>query len=298
MSTQEAKPLDPSEIERIREIDDSFALPPLGLLKGRTAIVTGCSSGLGAATTRTFLEQGATVVGCHYSPADAQIYKADAIGEVESAARDYAGSFLHIDADIADEGTPKTLVDLALSGGRQIDVLCNLAGIANFTEFTDLTREKYERTLATNLTGPVFLTKEVVERMQQNPLNPLGSRGSIINMSSVTGTQIGEDGVLDYGLTKAAMHGFTLQLAADLWQYRIRTNTVAPGSIVTPINYRDFGDEQRRAAIERRTPLGRWGFPREIANTILFLASDMSSFLNGAFIIADGGLTTTFKLEE
>ena len=156
-------------------------------------------------------------------------------------------------------------------------------------------RRDYDRTLNVNLTGHVFLTKEAVKIMKKNQPSR-GSRGSIINMSSVAGGIIGEDGVLPYGITKGALHAFTLELAIELGKYGIRANSIAPGSIITPINYRDLGDKTRKEGIEYRTPLGRWGYAQEIANVSLFLASDLSSFVTGSMIPVDGGLVSTFRL--
>ncbi len=296
MSGKEPKPLTESEIQKLVQEDSEFAVPNLGqILEGKTAIITGCSSGLGAATTKTFLTAGANVVGCYYSKADAKVYKENAIGDVKRFAEKYAGRFIAFNLDIADKETPKTLVEAAISNYGRITTLCNIAGIADFADFENMSREQYDRTLKTNLTGHVFLAKDAIGHMKENPIVN-GSRGSIINFSSVAGLKIGEEGVLPYAITKGAMHSFTLELAIELGKYKIRANSVVPGSITTPINYRDLGDPARKEGIEKRTALGRWGYPQEIANVNLFLASDLSSYITGESILVDGGLTSTFKL--
>ncbi len=294
--TTEPTPLTEADIEKLAREDASYILPNVSsILEGKTAIITGCSSGLGAATTKTFLRAGANVVGCYYSPADGQIYKADAIDSVLKFAADYEGKFIAHNLDIANENTPKRLVESAMDNYKNLTTLCNFAGIAQFFDFENMDRATYNRTLAVNLHGPVFLAKEAMSEMKRNPVVH-GSRGSIVNMSSVAGGIIGENGVLPYGITKGGMHAFTLELAVELGPHKIRANSIAPGSIVTPINYRDLGDQQRKEGIEYRTPLGRWGYAQEIANVALFLASDWSSFINGALIPVDGGLVSTFKL--
>jgi|SRR3989344_859772 len=290
------KPLSESQIERLAQENENYTLPELGpILHGKTAIITGCSSGLGAATVRSFLKAGANVVGCYYSPADGQIYKADAIDNVLKFAADYEGKFIAHNLDIAHENTPKQLVESAMDHYKNLTTLCNFAGIAQFFDFENMDRAAYDRTLAVNLSGPVFLTKKAIPEMKRNPV-VRGSRGSIVNMSSVAGGIIGENGVLPYAITKGGIHAFTLELAVELGPHKIRANSIAPGSIVTPINYRDLGDQQRKEGIEYRTPLGRWGYAQEIANVALFLASDLSSFVNGALIPVDGGLVSTFRL--
>ena len=286
-----------SEIESLSRANASFFIRDLNhVLEGKTAIITGCSSGIGASTVKTFLSAGANVVGCYHRGSDSKIYKANAIDDVlDFAEAHYPRKFEAYDLDIADEKTPKILVESAMDSYGGITTLCNFAGIAQFFDFENMKIEDYRRTMDVNLNGHVFLTKGAVGQMRKNP-PILGSRGSIVNMSSVAGGIIGKDGVLPYGITKGALRAFTLELAIEVGKYGIRANSIAPGSIVTPINYRDLGDKARKEGIEYRTPLGRWGHAQEIANAALFLASDLSSFITGAMIPIDGGLVSTFRL--
>jgi len=190
------------------------------------------------------------------------------------------------------------LVKYALEKFGTIDILCNFAGIAYFTNFENVSREDYQRTLDVNLTGHFFLTQRVVHEMKKNSLNnEYASRGSIINMTSVTGCHVGEDNVSAYAITKAGLSALTKSLATELGPYKIRVNSISPGSIVTPINFRDYKNKERRRKIEERTSLGRWGFPQEIANWALIFASELSSYVTGAEIVVDGGTTSKFQLE-
>lgn len=287
-------------IQEVEKIDNRFKVNVGNLLEGKVAVITGCSSGIGAATTKVFLEAGAKVFGCYYSQADERLYP-NAINDMRKFSEEngYQKNFMALDLDIADiEGTPRKLVEGAVDNFGRIDILCNFAGIAYFNKFEEMTREKYKRTMDVNLNGHVFLTQMVVEEMKKNELEYEGSsKGSIINMSSMTGPYMGEDGVVDYGITKAALLGFTNELVTELGPYKIRVNSIHPGSILTPIQIRDYKDENRRRKIENRTAIKRWGFPREVANVALFLASDLSSYVTGTEIRIDGGMTKIFQLE-
>src|SRR3989338_6773970 len=168
----------------------------------------------------------------------------------------------------------------------------------HFNNFENVSREDYDKTLEVNLKGHFFLSQKVAEIMKKNPLkNKYSSRGSIINMTSVTGCHVGEDGVSSYAITKAGLSALTKSLATELGHYKIRVNSISPGSIVTPINFRDYRNKERRRKIEERTSLGRWGFPQEIANWALIFASELSSYVTGAEIVVDGGTTSKFQLE-
>ena len=292
------KTLHERDIKEAEKINARFKVPVGNLLEGKVAVVTGCSSGIGAATAKVFLDAGAQVVGCYSSKADRRLYTR-AIHDVFEFVTDneYESKFIALDLDIADKKTPKCLVERALKHFESIHILCNFAGVAYFSKFEDMTLEKYQRTLGVNLNGHVFLTQKVVEVMKQNSLQHEGSsRGSIINMASMTGPHMGEDGLVDYGITKAAMTGFMRELVTELGPYNIRANCISPGYVLTPIQIRDYKDVTRRKKVIERTALPRWGFPNEIANVALFLASDLSSFVTGADILVDGGIVTKFQL--
>lgn len=133
--------------------------------------------------------------------------------------------------------------------------------------------------------------------MKKNSLkNEYASRGSIINMTSMTGVHVGEDAVSPYAITKAGLMALTKSFATELGPYKIRVNAISPGSILTPINFRDY-DKGRRKKIERRTALGRWGFPQDVANVALFFASDLSGYVTSAEVLVDGGMTHQFQID-
>lgn len=287
----DCNPLEASVIDAVKKEDERFIANLSDLLKDQTAIVTGCSSGIGAATTKALIRAGATVVGCYFSSADDRVYRPDAIDEIVRYAKERGNESQFFDGDIVSSETHAKLIGAALGYRGRIDILCNNAGIAFFENFTEMRKDHFRRVMETNLEGHVFLTQQVVPHMQRQ------RKGAIVNLSSVTGGVFGEDGVLPYALTKAALHAFTMTLSTELGKYGIRANSVMPGSICTPINYRDLGDKERKEKIERRTSLERWGYPTEVANAVVFLASDMASYVSGATLVVDGGMSSMFKLE-
>jgi NAD(P)-dependent dehydrogenase (short-subunit alcohol dehydrogenase family) len=295
------KTLNKKDIQKSIKTDDSFMVDlTKPLLENKVAIITGCSSGLGAATVKTFLKNGAKVVGCYYSKADERVYTKKAIEDVLEfiSKKEYNNQFISLNLDIRNKETSKSLVKKTMSEFKKIDILCNFAGMAYFRNFENITFNEYKKIFDVNVNGHFILTQEVVKEMKKNSLySANSSRGSIINMSSMTGLHVGENGVTDYAMTKGALHSFTLSLATELGKYGIRVNSIAPGSILTPINFRDYKNSKRRKMIEKRTSLNRWGFPTDVANVAIFLASDLSSYVTGENILVDGGMTNKFQLE-
>lgn len=284
-----------NNIKRLEETNKRFRINNLNnMLDGYTAVVTGCSSGIGAAITSILLEQGAYVIGCYNESADALSNFQPKI--IDNLSNKFNERFRVLNLDLADRETPSRLSRFIQDTGTgELRVLCNVAGIAPFNTLENISREEYLRTFDVNLNGHVFLTKLTTETMKLNdPIN--GSRGSIVNLSSVAGEEFGEEGTFSYGLTKGAIHSFTMGLAVELGKHGIRANSIAPGSIITPMNHRDLNEKSRKKGIEDRTALRRWGHANEVAYTALFLASPMSSYITGTKIIVDGGLTGTFEL--
>ena len=160
--------------------------------------------------------------------------------------------------DIADEKTPEILTGNAMENFGRIDVLCSFAGIALFSTFEKTTREKYKKTMDTNLNRHFFLAQRVAKEMKKNRLPYANSsRGSIINMCSMTGVHVGEDGVVDYGITKAGLFALTKGLATELGPYNIRANCVSQVYILTPIQIRDYKDVKRRDEVNKRNAIPR-----------------------------------------
>ncbi len=260
-------------------------------LKGKVAIVTGVSSGIGEAIALSFIKSGITVIGNHYSKADENFGEEQAINRIIGYVKEINGRMHLVEGDIAEESVQQELVFLAVEKYGKIDILVNNAGIAIFEDFLMLSPKTYDKILNTNLRGAVFLTQKVIQEMVDREI-----KGSIINMSSVSGTVNGETQLVPYRITKAGLYAFTMELAAEFGSYGIRANAIAPGVIRTRINSRDLDRGEREAEINRRIPIGRVGEPKDVADLVLFLASESSSYINGELIRVDGGLTSTFVL--
>ena len=249
-----------------------------GRLQGKIALVTGGASGIGASTARIFAREGAKVV-----VTDVQ----DALGE--RVAKEIGGTYLR--QDTTDEKQwARTIEDVLAKHGR-LDVLMNNAGIFMGASIEDTTLELWNKVLAVNLTGVMLGCKHAIAAMKANPGGP---KGSIVNVSSITG-YIGLASGAAYTASKGGVRLLTKSVAVHCARtYKtIRCNSLHPGAIDTPMNQAAFdasGDpEGMRAFFSGVQPIGRMATPEEMGECALFLASDESSFVTGAELLADGG---------
>jgi NAD(P)-dependent dehydrogenase (short-subunit alcohol dehydrogenase family) len=234
-------------------------------LKGKTALVTGASRGIGAAIAKALAAAGADVA-ITYSASPAK---------AEQVVQEIGGRAFAIQADSAD---PKAVQDAVAETARRLgrfDILVNNAGVA----YGDDSLENIERMLAINTRAPY------VAALAAAPLMTEGGR--IITISSCLGERVGFPGVTLYSMSKAAMTGMTRGLARDLGPRGITVNVVQPGPIDTDMNPADGENAPAMAAL---TALGRYGRPQEIAETVVFLASPAASYITGAQIAVDGGV--------
>lgn len=246
----------------------------MGRLGGKVALVTGGSSGMGRATAKQFVAEGASVVitGRRQDRLD------DAVAEIGGAIEAFRGDI----ADLAD--LERLRARIAETHGR-LDVIFANAGGGTLGAFGSVTEADFDRTVATNLKGTFFTVQTLL------PLVPDG--GSIILNGSIAASR-GLPAFTVYSATKAAIRSFARTWTTDLGPRRIRVNTLAPGTIVTPImseqaGFSDAEVEGFYAEFEKKTPLGRNGQPEEIASVAVFLASDESSFVTGIELHVDGG---------
>jgi len=251
-----------------------------GRVSGLVALVTGAGSGIGAASAIRLAEEGATVI-C------ADINETNAITTAETIiATD--GLALSATIDISDSDACSTLVNIVDANFGSIDILVNNAGVNLPGVFHEVSNETIDRTLSVNVKGAMYLTRAVLPHMLKK------GKGSIVNMSSVNGL-VSEPYLSIYSASKGAIVMFTRGIAIDYAKQGIRCNAICPGWVDTPINHAHAkmlgGLDHVYETIDTFQPIGRPGTPREIANLVLFLASDESSFMTGSIVSADGGMT-------
>lgn len=241
-------------------------------LNGKRALVTGGSRGIGRAIVLGLAAGGASVAACYTR-------ESDDVRNLRAELDRLDGESYLTQADVSDLDSATQLVSEATERFGQIDVLINNAGVVSHRPLADLEPEEWHRVLNVNLTGVYYVTKVALPSM------PAG--GSIVNISSAVGMR-GMVGRTHYTASKAGMVGFTRSLCKEVGPQGIRANVVAPGIIETD-QVSGLNDEQRKR-YGSLAALDRLGQPEEIANLVLFLASDLSSFISGQTINADGGI--------
>lgn len=245
-------------------------------LSGRVALVTGASSGIGAATAIRLAELGAHVaIGYHDNEAGARQAK-DAIAAA-------GGRAVVLQADVRQVDEIRGLVDRAADALGGVDILVNNAGslVARFP-IRDLTEAGWHEVLTLNLTSAVFASQAVAASMIER------RRGAIVNLASVAGHTGGGPGAGPYAAAKAGLVAFTKSLAKELAPHGVRVNAVSPGVIDTPF-HETFSTPEMMRTFVGMIPLGRIGTPAEVANVIAFLVSDAASYLVGETIEVNGG---------
>jgi 3alpha(or 20beta)-hydroxysteroid dehydrogenase len=248
----------------------------MGALDGKVAIITGAARGQGAAAARLFVAEGARVV------------IADVLDEVGKELADSLGDaaiFRHL--DVSSEDDWKSVVDEAVETLGGVDILVNNAGILRFAALPDMPLEDYLRVVNVNQVG-TFLGMRAVSK----PMMAAG-KGAIVNISSVEGLA-GMPYLTAYTSTKFAIRGMTKVAALELGPHGIRVNSVHPGMIETDmVKDAAGGHDVDLSPAAKRIALRRMGQSEDIAEVVLFLASDRSSYVTGAELAADGGATAT-----
>jgi len=243
-------------------------------LKGKVAIITGAAGGMGKADALLFAKEGAKVV-----ITDLQEEK---IQEVVKEIEALGGEALGLKHNVASEVDWVYVVDAAIAKFGQINILVNNAGISDAVPFLDQTVERWERTMTVNVTSIFLGQKYVIPHMIE------AGGGSIVNISSIAGLT-GGSGAGPYTASKGAVRMLTKATAVDYAKHNIRANSIHPGYIETPMTVDLMKDEQMVQWFLMQTPLPRLGKPEDIAQGVLFLASDESSYITGVELPIDGG---------
>ena len=236
-------------------------------LKDRVAIVTGGASGIGAATVREMVKEGASVL------------IADLNDDLGNELAEELNNVVYCNTDIVSEEDVKNMVKEAVQAFGRLDILFNCAGI-NITEKRDrITMDNVKRIIDINLIGTILSSKYALEVFKNN------RSGNIINTASIMG-HVGQIRNLAYTAAKAGVINMTKTLALENAKYNIRVNCVSPGFIKTPFTGHEDAIQQH---LESRIPLARLGNPEEVAKMVVFLASDDASYITGTDFKVDGG---------
>ncbi len=260
------------------------AAPNTTRLNGRVAFITGGASGLGLASARRLLADGAQVV---LADVNASALTA---AQAELAASFGAERVRTAAIDVGEPASVTEAVDRAASDGGGLHILVNSAGISYQGSVLDNPFDAWQRVLRVNLTGSYLVTQAVARHMVARRY------GRIVLMASISGQQVWS-GRVAYSSSKAGVVGLMKSCAIDLAPHGITVNAVSPGPIATP-QTAALHNEVVRAAVVNATPMARYGAPDEVADVVAFLASDDARFVTGHELIVDGGLTSAAILYD
>jgi len=249
----------------------------MGRLDGKVGIVTGAASGIGRAIALALAEEGARVTAADIN-----------LEGLKATARAASGTIRVQGCDVSRADDVRSLVDETVGAFGGLHILCNNAGISIPNRVTDLSEEDWDRTLAVNLKGVFLGCKYGIPAMLRS------GGGSIINTGSVN-SLVAESYLSAYCASKGGVLMLTKEIALDFAREGIRCNCICPGWVDTPINTPHAemmgGLDKVLEGLPEWQPIGRQGYPKEIASVVVFLASDDSSFMTGSAVVVDGGMT-------
>ncbi len=251
-------------------------------LRDKYVLVTGASKGIGKAIALGMAREGAHVAVNYNSD------KAGADEVVEEIAAMGRQSFA-VRADIADVGQIKEMFGVIADKFGRLDVLINNAGITGWTDLFEVTEEKWDTVINTNLRGTFFCSLEAAKMMKE------AAGGSIINISTIC-AELGVKNLVAYASSKGGIHAMTKQMAVELAPFNIRINTFGPGATNVDRNLQD--DPSYKTTWGAMVPLGRTAEPEDMVGPTVFLASDDSAYMTGQLFFVDGGWTVRGKIPE
>lgn len=246
------------------------------LLKDKVAVVSGAGSGIGRAIAEAYAKEGAKVVVTDINEAHGQ----QTVNTIASAGGE--AFFVHADSSKAEDN--KNLVAAIVQKYGRLDIACNNAGIGGPAAATgEYPVEGWDKVIAVNLSGVFYACRYQLEQMEKN------GGGSIVNIASIHGT-VAAPMSPAYTASKHGVVGLTKNIAAEYGQKNIRCNAVGPGYIATPLLDDNLTDDMKKG-IAAKASMNRLGTPQEVADLVVFLSSDKSSFTTGSYFITDGGYT-------
>ena len=249
-------------------------------LKGRVALVTGASSGLGVQFARALADNGATVA--------LAARRTDRLEALKDEIERKGGKALAIAADVTDRAAMARAFDAAEKAFGTVTILVNNAGIAHGGRAVEMPAEEWQKILSTNLDAVFFWAQEAARRMLAAK-----AQGAIVNIASVLGLAVAK-GAVAYATAKAGVVQVTKALAVELAFKGVRVNAIAPGWFVTEMNH-DYLIGEAGAAIKREIPMGRFGNPGDLDGALLLLVSDAGSYITGTTVVVDGGQVIQIK---
>ena len=246
-------------------------------IKDKGVLITGAAQGIGRAVARAFAAEGAGVVMLDID--------ADVLGETAKAIRDSGGVVEAVVGDVSGREDIRKAVELAVAHYGHLDVAVQVAGIADFIPFLEVTDASWDRILNVNLRGTWYLVQEAARAMVRQ-----GVRGAIAITASTNAFQP-EAGGLCYNTSKSGQVAVMHTAALELTRHGIRVNALAPGIINTRLSAFVINDPESRKVMLDRIPIGRFAEPEEMARPILWMCSDDASYLSGELLVVDGAMT-------
>lgn len=243
-------------------------------IEGKTAVVTGAASGIGLATVTELARAGAAVIVADMNRETGEKVAAELKGRGACAT--------YLPLDVASEASIRQFATDAVAFTGQVDILVNGAGWGRIQPFMENTPDFWQRVIAVNFTGPVVLTHALLPGMIER------KQGRVINIASDAG-RVGSQGETVYAGAKAGLMGFSKSLAREMARHGINVNCVSPGPTETPLLM--AVPDKHREAFHRAIPMRRFGKPSEIADAVLFFASERATYITGQILSVSGGLT-------
>ena len=247
-------------------------------LKGKTALITGSSQGIGLALARGLAEAGATII---LNGRDRKKLDLAAKALADAGATTIISAF-----DVTDHDAVRKAVDELEAQGTRIDILVNNAGMQHRGPLEEFEPEAFEKLLQTNIASVFHVSQAVAKHMINR------GEGKIVNIASVQ-TALARPGIAPYTATKGAVGNLTKGMATDWAKYGLQCNALAPGYFDTPLNAALVADKKFSEWLKIRTPAGRWGEVEELVGACIFLSASASSFVNGHTLYVDGGITSS-----